>query len=169
METEDLESEVQNAPLPGRPSKVKEWIYRYGPAEVVATLAAYASFFVVQDATDNRIAAAYAGSIGEGIAFYGAMLFQETVRDIRLARHEGRSYGVIDAVKTAGKLAAEFGPAEALDSFLIRPATMGFASKWLGRQAGIAAGKMAADVAFYIPTIISYELRKGLLDRHTQD
>ena len=62
-------------------------------------------------------------------------------------------------------LALEFGVAEILDSFLIRPALMYYVPIWTGRLLfGIAIAKIAADLTFYLPAIISYELvtRKGL-------
>lgn len=55
----------------------------------------------------------------------------------------------------------EFGPAESMDSFLVRPAAMYFFPKLLGNIAlGLLAGKLAADILYYIPTIMGYELRK---------
>lgn len=40
---------------------------------------------------------------------------------------------------------------------------MGIGSRVLGREAGVLAGKLAADVTFYIPAILSYEARKRYL------
>lgn len=139
-------------------AKMKEWLYRYSPAEIIGTATAYASFFLVQDATDSNIAAAYAGTMGENIGFYATMIVREMVDDIKNARREGRHYGFRNSMATAGKLITEFGPAETLDSLIIRPVAMGLGSRYLGREIGIAAGKIAADVSFYIPTVISYEL-----------
>ena len=57
------------------------------------------------------------------------------------------------------ELVLEFGTAEALDSLFLRPALM-YAGVALAPNTaiGIAAGKLTANVIFYVPTIISYEL-----------
>lgn len=160
---DNLESELEKTPTTNRFGKMREWLRRYGPAEIIGTVTAYISFFIVQDATDSNVAAAYAGTMGENIGFYGTMIAREVAGDMKIARREGRRYSVRDAMKTAGKLITEFGHAETLDSLVIRPTTMGFGSRYLGRGVGVVAGKIAADVSFYVPTVISYELRKRFL------
>ncbi|MBC8082980.1 MAG: hypothetical protein H7Z21_07190, partial [Hymenobacter sp.] len=61
-------------------------------------------------------------------------------------------------------LAVEFGPAEVLDSLLIRPALLYYVPHWLGSfAAGILLAKLLADVTFYVPAILSYELSKKRL------
>lgn len=58
----------------------------------------------------------------------------------------------------------EFGTAEYLDSFIVRPFAMYFFPKLLNNiTLGLIAGKFAADGIFYIPTILSFELRKKYL------
>jgi hypothetical protein len=37
---------------------------------------------------------------------------------------------------------------------------MATGTHYLGRSWGVAAGKLAADLIFYVPVIISYELRR---------
>ena len=54
----------------------------------------------------------------------------------------------------------EFGTAEFLDSFVIRPFTMYiFPLLTHNLVLGLLVGKFVADIIFYIPTIIAYELR----------
>jgi hypothetical protein len=57
-------------------------------------------------------------------------------------------------------LALEFGPAEALDSLLLRPALMYAGVSMIPSltAVGIVFGQVAADIVFYAPTIVSYEL-----------
>ncbi|MFT7616336.1 MAG: hypothetical protein ACI8Y7_001167 [Candidatus Woesearchaeota archaeon] len=63
-------------------------------------------------------------------------------------------------------LLVEFGFSETLDSFIVRPFLMWFFQVWFGNVAlGLLVGNILADVSFYIPTIISYELRK----KHLKD
>ncbi len=153
----------QESSNPIKFSKIKEWTYRYGPAEVLGTFAAYASFFIAQGATNNIVIASYAGAVGENIGFYGTMIIRELINDSLAAKKQGRQHEISGTVKTTGKLVTEFGFAEALDSLVVRPATMGFGSKILGSGFGVGAGKLLADIIFYIPTIISYEVRKKII------
>ena len=54
----------------------------------------------------------------------------------------------------------EFGPAEILDTGLIRPLTMGVGTRLVGRMLGVPLGKLAADVTFYVPVILIYDWRR---------
>lgn len=65
--------------------------------------------------------------------------------------------------KTIRNLVFEFGFSEALDSFVVRPFCMYiFPILTNNYGVGIIIGKIVADVSFYIPTIIAYELRKKI-------
>jgi hypothetical protein len=129
--------------------KPLEWIARYGPAEVVGTVCAWAGSWIVYRLTRSEVAAAYGAAMGENCGFYGVMILREHRRD----RAANRTL-----VQTMSRLLLEFGPAELLDSFLIRPAAMGIATHALGRGVGVIVGKLIADVTFYLPVIVSYEL-----------
>jgi hypothetical protein len=64
---------------------------------------------------------------------------------------------------TLRNLSLEFGPGEALDSLVVRPAAMYFATSLTSDLAiAVILGKLAADIAFYIPAIAAYELRLRL-------
>ncbi len=143
-------------------NKIKEWLNRYGFAEIIGTASAYAGFFLVQSLTNNIILSAYAAAMGENIGFYGTILAREVISDIKRTRGKEKKYGLIESLKIATKLCTEFGPAEILDSLIIRPVSMGFGANLLGGKIGVIAGKLLADIIFYIPTIVSYELRKNL-------
>lgn len=160
MDKENLENAVEDIPKNSRFAKIKAWLYRYGPAEIIGTAAAYTSFFLAKDMTDSNIAAAYAGTIGENIGFYGTMISREIFYDVKEAKNKKRNYGLYNAVETAVKIFSEFGAAEVLDSLIIRPTALGLGSKILGKEIGVIAGKIAADIIFYVPTGISYKLRK---------
>jgi hypothetical protein len=107
-------------------------------------------------------ATAYAGAVGDGVGFYGVLL----VRDLR--RQPKGSRGRV--ARTLRGLVLEFGPAELLDSFVVRPLAMYLAAKWLGHAtAGALAGKVVADAVFYAVAIAGYELRKHFAGRrHVQ-
>jgi hypothetical protein len=131
--------------------KPLEWIARYGPAEVVGTVCAWAGSWIVYRLTRSEIAAAYGAAMGENCGFYGVIIVREHLRD--RAAHR-------TLVQTMSKLLLEFGPAEVLDSFLIRPAAMGLATHAFGRGVGVIVGKLIADMTFYLPVIVTYELQR---------
>lgn len=63
-------------------------------------------------------------------------------------------------------IAVEFGPAEAIDSIVIRPIALYLGPFVLGNVAvGWVVGSIAADIAFYVMAIFSYERFANLLAR----
>ncbi len=145
-----------------RRSRLKEWVCRYGPSELLGTATALGGYALGHYLTGSDIAAAYAGAMGENVGFYGTMAVREAVHDSKAARESRRRYGVLDMLSTGVKLVLEFGLGELLDTSLIRPLAMGVGARILGEEAGVLAGKFSADFLFYIPTILSYELRQHL-------
>ncbi|WP_139920209.1 hypothetical protein [Hymenobacter sp. DG01] len=145
--------------------KIREWLRRYLPAEILSVVATLAGAGVAWHlAPEQDLRAALAGTWAGNVAYFGWLLGQ----DMRLARRELQAQGRHYSARTFGRnvraLAVEFGPAEILDSFLIRPALMYWLPRWTGSRAGgILAAKFLADITFYIPAIISYELSKKRL------
>jgi len=129
--------------------KTWEWINRYGPAEVTGTVVAIFGAAIAHKLTSNEIVSAYTGSICESIGYYSIMITQEF-----------RRYSKGHPWQIARNLFLEFGPSEVLDSFATRPLFMGLGLHYIGQGWGLLAGKLAADLVFYVPTIIIYELRK---------
>jgi hypothetical protein len=124
------------------------WLRRYLPAELVSLPNAKLCALLAATLTGSAAAAAVAGTWGENLGFYGMMLARELVRR-----------GVWALPAALCDLALEFGPAEALDSLLLRPALMYAGLSIIPSLAlGILAGEIAADIVFYVPTIVSYEL-----------
>jgi hypothetical protein len=144
-----------------RGGRVREWFARYAPAEAGAVLGALLAT-VVAEPFGVAAATAYAGAAGDGIGFYGVLL----VRDLR--RQPKGSRGRLG--RTLRGLVVEFGPAELLDSFVVRPLAMYLAARWIGHAAaGAVAGKVVADAVFYGVAIVGYEMRKHLAGRrHVQ-
>ena len=71
MTSNDLSSKF--GPLP----RVLTWAKRYGAAEVTGTLTAYLGYFTMLGMTQNDVASAYGGSIGESLGFFGVMIIRE--------------------------------------------------------------------------------------------
>lgn len=131
--------------------KLKVWFWRYLPAEVVGTLCAVVFPVFISSFSKNILVIALAGTWGENIGFYGTMVAREFIHT--------RTF-----TKSVRNIFLEFGVAEAADSFFIRPACMYFMlSLFSSLPLGILVGKVAADLIFYIPAIISFELRKKYL------
>ncbi|HEX8329299.1 MAG TPA: hypothetical protein VF629_17320 [Hymenobacter sp.] len=150
--------------------RVREWLRRYLPAELLSVVATLAAAGLVMHATRSGLRAALAGTWAGNAAYFGLLLAQ----DVRLARQLRHRQGQAYTWRTFGQnlraLAVEFGPAEVLDSFLIRPALMYLLPRWLGHfAAGIFLAKLLADVTFYIPAILSYELSKKRLRNFTDE
>ena len=140
--------------------KVSEWLRRYGVAELVGVLTALTGSWSARALTGNEVFAAYGGAIGENLGYYGVIVGRELARDIRFARSAQRAFGVRGAVGTTRNLVLEFGVAELIDTGFVRPLAMVLGMRLFGSSFGVLAGKLAADVAFYVPVICAYELRR---------
>ena len=85
----------------------------------------------------------------------------QALRILRGRRHHHRhGYGLVQMARTWRGLFIEFGPSELFDAALVRPLAMGVGTRVLGWGWGILAGKIAADLLFYIPVIWIHERRQ---------
>jgi hypothetical protein len=136
-------------PITGR---AMEWLRRYLPAELLSMVATLLCAMAAMALCHNQAVAAVAGTWAENLAYYGLIV----ARDLRASGR--RSPG--SALATLRDIVLEFGPSELLDSLLIRPAALytGMALAPDAPATGLLAGKLAADLVFYLPTITSYEL-----------
>jgi len=135
--------------------KPQEWLRRYWLAELAALLCAYAGYFMTLFLVHHPIAAAFGASIGETTGYYIVILSKELL----YCRRQDKS-GIKALARTAVHVLTEFGPAEALDSLVLRPLFIGICAHYFGALAGVLTGKLVSDVTFYVPVIISYELRR---------
>jgi len=141
--------------------KIKEWLKRYVPAEIFATIGAILGSWLIFIITGNRILSAYTGTIGENTGFYGFIFIREHIKDFKDSKRKKKKHGAAGFFKTIKNLVLEFGFSEFLDSFIVRPFCMYIFPILIQNYGiGIIVGKIVADVVFYIPTIIAYELRK---------
>jgi hypothetical protein len=149
----------------GMRRKLREWVGRYLPAELLGTVTALAAAWTVHAASGSLVSAAVAGTIGESLGYYGCMAVREGFRHETRLRHHGRGRRLwLTGTRTLRDLLIEFGPAELVDSLLTRPLCMYLMASLLDSfTAGILAGKLAADVIFYGIAISAYELRRQYL------
>lgn len=145
-------------------SRLREWARRYWLAEIIGTICAFGGSWLLDRLTGNPIAAAYGGSIGESLGFYGIIILRELVADAHAAGIRRAPYDAAGALKTTRKIFLEFGIAELLDAGLLRPLLMGIGTQLLGRELGILVGKLLSDVVFYIPVITAYEWQRKTRD-----
>jgi|SRR3989338_4587059 len=141
--------------------RLKEWLARYGPAEIAGKSCAVILSTGAQLLWHNGILSAYFGTVGDNLGYYGMIIGRETHKKIKLHRRRGTRYGFKDVIVHARDLIIEFGPGELLDSLIIRPFTMAVFPLFIPQyQAAILLASITADTLFYIPTVISYELKK---------
>ncbi len=141
-------------------SKVKEWLNRYFPAEITAIIGAMCGGLITHYLVGNPYLTALGGTWGENLGYYGKVLHSDVSARKKVDEKTTFS-GIVIVLRNA---IVEFGLAEYFDSFLIRPLTMYFFTKWTDNVAiGLFLGKISADVTFYAPAIFFYELRKKYL------
>src|SRR4051794_11173872 len=139
--------------------KAKEWLKRFLPAELTGTIAAVAASYITHYCTNNAIAAAYAGSIAETLGFYLTICTGEVLSKQRKLKAINKRLSFADFMHIVKNILFDFGVAEILDSLLLRPFFMYIFPRWLNNYTiGILAGKLASDICFYIPVILSYEV-----------
>ena len=139
----------------------KEWLIRYLPAEILSLIATLVCAGLAFHFTGNNLQAALAGTWGGNIFYFGLILGTDIYKTRKSLLSDGKTYRFPAFIRNLRALLVEFGLAKALDSFLIRPALMYYFPILLGNfSAGIVAAKFAADITFYIPAIIGYELQK---------
>lgn len=156
-----LVAHIGPSPLPGGVSRgrLHSWVARYGFAEVAGIVCAFLGSLLAGRATGSRIAAAYGAAWGETLGYASVIVIHDFLQESRAAHAAAERFGARRATGVVGGLLAEFGPAALLDTFVTRPLAMGLAIHWLGNVVGIIAGKIVADVLFYVPVILVHERR----------
>jgi hypothetical protein len=145
-------------------NKVKEWIKRYLPAEVFSIIVTLVSSVLTYRLTKNNLTTALVGTLVGNIGYFGTILLTDIFTVKRDLKLKNKSY----TLKTFGlnirALFIEFGIAEFFDSLFVRPTLMYYLPIWVNNLSlGIILAKFAADITFYVPAIISYELSKEKL------
>ena len=121
------------------------WIVRYLPAELAGTAAMVFGGLLATVWTDTTALIALAALVGEVLGFYLVLAVTIYSEQTLVSATPRRAVG-----RTAVLLLAEFGAAELLDTFVIRPAAL-MLGVWLIPDPlwGMLAGKIAADIVFY--------------------
>jgi hypothetical protein len=142
-----------------------EWLRRYLPNEIAGWAGELGAAAAVYYSTGSFALAVVAGTVGASVGYY-ATAYVNGVRWTCQA-HAGRGIvarSLIANAVTIRSIAVEFGPAEVIDSVVIRPLMLYLWPFVLGNVAvGWVVGSLTADIAFYGMAIFSYERFKGLL------
>jgi FHA domain-containing protein len=155
----DAAARAMVAPPPSLGRKVAQWISRYGPSEVVGTLAAVGTTVTVRQASGSTVAGAFAGSIAETLGVLsrdvsagvdqGCLSGRREGQEVRAGRSRRRPPESVPGVwrgraaRHAGPPAALHGPGDAPDRV----------------EPGCAGGEAGLHVAFYGPVLTVYEWR----------
>ena len=114
--------------------------------------------------TQNKITTALMGTWVGNISYFGVILFKDILLAIKQLKAIGKHYSFDTFCKNVRALFVEFGIAELIDAFFIRPTLMYYVPIWINNlPLGVVIAKFAADITFYIPTIVSYEFSKKKL------
>lgn len=141
--------------------KLREWLWRYGPAEVVSLLATLVASLLVFNATADKTATALAGTWGGNIGYFGTILIWDVFHTRKRLHELSRTYSLTVFGKNIRALFLEFGVAEVFDTLLIRPVLLYIMPVLLHNLMwGLIAGKFLADISFYLPAILFYEWGK---------
>lgn len=144
--------------------KLKAWGARYLPAElyslIVTMIVAVFTFTSTGSHLITALTATWAGS-----AVYFFYILMADIFFARQQRHaHGKPYCFQTFVQNVEALLVEFGVAELADLLIIRPAMMYYVPLWLDDLiTGTLVAKLAADMTFYVPAIIGYELSQRWL------
>lgn len=141
--------------------KIGEWISRYGWAEVISTLLTFLLGWGVSVFTQSEIAIAYAGTAGAAIGFYGFIFIRDIYRGYKLHLPSTPKAKLLIVGRCLRNMGFEFGLAEVLDFFLVRPFFLFYGPRLLNDYFwGVLVGKSIADLLFFAISILMFEIRK---------
>jgi len=137
----------------------KEWFDRYKYAELSATTAALLSSQFSRIL--SGLTTAYLITFAEYFAFYGIIIGRSYQKLAKKNKELGQKTTFKEVLLLVKNLVLEFGYPAILDFLFIRPFCMYWMPTLTGNYiTGIILGKLTADLCFYLPTIINYELIK---------
>lgn len=144
--------------------KLKMWGARYLPAELYSLIVTMSVAVFTFEFTGSHLITALAATWTGSAVYFGYIL----VMDILFARQQrhahGHRYCFETFVQNVEALIVEFGVAELADLLIIRPALMYYVPLWMGDLIiGTLIAKLAADLTFYVPAIIGYEMSRRWL------
>jgi hypothetical protein len=146
-------------------NKLREWVRRYLPCEIAGTTCEFGGAGIAYLLTGSFAAAAIVATIGASLGYYAAAYGTAVRTTYREHSHLPRKQRALTANGLALRsIAVEFGPAEVIDSLIVRPLAFYLGPILFGGMvAGWIFAKLMADVGFYVLAVCSYERFKGLV------
>jgi hypothetical protein len=142
------ESAPAPAPRPKRLTALWFWIKRYAPPEIAGTATMVAGGMAVAALGAPVWLVGIVGAFAESVGFYSAAAVGVWREQRRNFPERGR---VRIVLRVLGLLLFEFGPAELLDTLVVRPGLLTLALVGIPHTGlALIAGKVVADVVFYI-------------------
>jgi hypothetical protein len=145
--------------------KWMEWVRRYLPCEIAGTTCEFGGAAIAYLMTGSFAMAAVVATIGASAGYYAAAYTAAVRTTYAEHRHLPWAPRALAANALALRsIAVEFGPAEVIDTLLVRPLAFYLGPILFGGMvAGWIFAKLIADVGFYVLAIFSYERFRGLL------
>ncbi len=144
--------------------KIKEWIKRYLPAEIISIVVTLVSSVLAYELTQSNLTTALVGTWFGNIGYFGTIFLTDIFNTNRELALKNKSYTLKTFGLNVRALFVEFGIAEFFDSLFVRPMLMYYFPIWINDiSLGVIIAKFVADITFYVPAIISYELSKKKL------
>jgi len=141
--------------------KIKEWLQRYGWAEILSTLFTYLFGWGSSLITKDPVVLAFAGTIGAAIGFYGFIFIRDIYSSYQRHEPETLRSKTLLVAHCLRNMGFEFGLAEVFDFFLVRPFFLFYGPVFLDNYFwGILAGKSVADIIFFAFSILMFEIQK---------
>ena len=138
----------------------RAYLWRYLSAEIYATAGVVFGTGLLYLLTENRLIAAYVGAVCENIGYYGYISIHDFKKNKIKYEKSSKKFGITGYLITVRNIIFEFSFSEILDSLLARPFCLYWFPIWINNfSVGIIAGKLAADIFFYIPTLTALKIR----------
>lgn len=135
------------------------WIRRYLPSEIAGTATALLAAALTYRLSGSLFLAAIAGTISENLGFYLVVAARNFTEEWRHPSGDRTGRRRTALARKAWLLAGEFGPAELVDTLLVRPLLLWLAPVLIGFPVtGWIVGKVGADLVFYAVAGFGYVL-----------
>ncbi len=138
--------------------KLNEWFKRYAAAEFAGLMLTLIFSAISMHLFGNIILSAFIATWADNVGFYGVIAYNDLNQR---KKEKKRKLKLADYARQIRNMVVEFGPAEYLNSFAIRPIYLSVLPFFISNYSlAILIGSLLANITYYVPTIISYELRK---------
>ena len=145
---------------------IRFWLMRYLPSELAGTALSLLTAWIAYRLSGSLVVAALAGTVGENIGFYGVAVGRSIRDQWRFERALGATRPRASVRAALWLSLLEFGPAEVVDTFCVRPLLLWAAPMLIGNPlAGWLVGKLGADALFYAMAGVGYLASRRLLHR----